>query len=194
MLHCIHGTLYSDKPTLLSYFYIVTMCYIIIMCYIVIMCYIFIMCYTVTMCYIVIMCYTVLLCYNVLHCVTLWYIEHFTLLYIVICSMAVCDTLLHFVLHYTRTVQLCCCATFMPRQREFYMEFIFGRNLRRHQRENRQCCLSNGQKTIGVEHFLHNYNDEEKGCVGGFSIFSSTSPLTWAWWRWWWWWWWSIWW
>ena len=42
-----------------------------------------------------------------------------------------------------------CCATFMFRQREFYMEFIFGPNLRRHERENRQQASSNGQNPLG---------------------------------------------
>ena len=152
----LHGTLYSDGPHLLCYFYLVKLCYIVLHCFtrntifgIQLYSITFTLCYIenntlnialhcVTLCDdTVLHClHFVTFCYIVLHGVTLFYIvlHCFTLCYIVLHGVTLylmfyMDTLLE---HSNSA------ATFMPRQREFYMEFIFGRNLPRHQRENRQ--------------------------------------------------------
>ena len=70
--------------------------------------------------------------------------------------------------HYTRTLHLS-----DTRQREFYMEFIFEPNLRRHQRENRQCCLSNGQKRLELNIFYTITTTRKKGA---WEVFLSFPP------------------
>ena len=132
----LHGTLYSDGPHLLCYFYLAKLCYIVLhgtpysesnSTLLLLHC-------------VTLKTIHLTLLYTVLHCMmTLCYIVYILLRFVTLCYIVLHGVTLYLMFYMDTLLEHSnSAATFMPRQREFYMEFIFGRNLPRHQRENRQ--------------------------------------------------------